>query len=254
MQKMLSTLSLQRAHLRAFVETVGRITLFPYQVEFLNSCLSKKRVVGLFSRQTGKTTLLSLFALYWAINNDKTNTIIIAPTDRQAGELFSRLKVYAENSGLVMPFVELSTQRQISFKNGSLVKALPVGDDGKTIRGQTAHLLILEEASYIKDEIVTQVIMPMIAATNGIVIQIGTPFFKNHFYVASQSPDYSVHKNAWTACPLIQENFIQQQKELMTDMEFRLEYMAEFVEESDNYFTEALIQKSVSDFKMTVIS
>jgi len=240
----------REGHLRAFIETVSDMTLDPYQVNFVNDCWNNKRVVGIFSRQTGKTTMMSLFAIYKATQIDKLKILIIAPTDRQAGELFARLRGFAENSGLIKQFIKNSTQREITFTNDSYIRAMPTGDFGHNIRGQTADLIIMEESSYIKSDIVNQVIMPMIAATNGDIIQIGTPFFKNHFYEASLSDKYKVHQYDYTHCPRITKDFIEEQKANLTTIEFTMEYMAQFIDETDCFFNSELIKSCVQEYEL----
>ena len=232
-------------HLRAFCEKLSDLTLFPYQVAFLISCLLKKRVVGIFGRQMGKTTIIGLFAIYMAYTNPNYNILIVAPTDRQAGELFSRLRTLA--MAKLSKLVKYSTQREIMFKNGSIIKAMPTGDSGDTIRGQTADLIILEESSYIKSSIVNQVIMPMISSKGeeGRLIQIGTPYHKNHFYRASVSNFYDVHQYDYTHTPLISDKFIEEQREELTTLEFAMEYEAKFIDDTDSYFNYDLVMSCV---------
>lgn len=240
----------REGHMRAFIETVLKMTLDPYQVKFLNDCWNSKRSVGIFGRQMGKTTIMSAFALYQATQVDKYRILIIAPTDRQAGELFGRLRSVAENSELLKPFIKNSTQREITLSNDSYIRAMPTGDFGHNIRGQTADLIILEESSYIKSEIVGQVIMPMIAATGGDVIQIGTPFFKNHFYEASLSDKYKVHQYDYSHCPRITKEFIEEQEANLTRTEFTMEYLAQFIDETDCYFPRELVDFATEDYNL----
>jgi len=230
------------------VRELSKLDFFDYQEAFLLDCFDPKirRVVGLFSRQIGKTTGMAVFAVSFALINPNVNVLIIAPVDRQAGELFNRLKAFL-NSSQYSDMIVNDTLREIKLTNGSQIRAMPTGDFGNAIRGQTADLLILEESSYIKDQIFSQVIMPMLAATDGKLIQIGTPFLKNHFYEAVNSAEYSVHKYDYTFCPLISKEFIEEQKRILTSLEFRTEYMAEFVEESDQYFSLDLLQSCVVD-------
>ena len=239
-------------HCRAFCEVVGNIKLFKYQIDFLKSCLDSHRVIGVFSRQTGKTTMISLFAIYMALQEDNYKVLIIAPTDRQAGELFGRLSNSARSSGLTAQFIKSSTMREIVFINESYIRAMTTGDFGDTIRGQTADMIILEESSYIKSDIVGKVIIPMIASrgSDGRIIQIGTPFFKNHFYESFMSDKYSSHNYDYTNCPLITEEFIQEQKKNLTKMEFAMEYEAKFIEDSDCYFSSELIHQSIGNYVM----
>lgn len=242
-------------HLRAFFETVGNKfginEIFPFQLKFLNDCIHSKRVVGIFSRQTGKTTMISLLCPYEALQKDNYKILIIAPTDRQAGEMMDRIRSFCETSGLISPFIELATQREIKFKNRSVIKAMPTGDTGANIRGQTADLIILEESSYLKTAIVNQVILPMIASKGeeGRIIQIGTPFFKNHFYEASLDDKYAVHQYDYTHSPLMAEEFIEEQRKNLTSVEFTMEYLAKFIDETDSYFTTALIESCIEDYE-----
>ena len=236
--------------MKVFCERVGDITLFDYQINFLIDCLTSKRVVGVFSRQTGKTMCMSLFALYKALQQDNFKIVIIAPTDRQAGILIERSEQYAFNSSWVKPFIETGIKREMKFINGSSIKALSTGDTGATIRGQTADLIILEESAFIKSDIVSQVIMPMIAATQGDLIQISTPFSKNHFYKATKDPNYKVHQTDYTQCPNITEDYIKEVRENMTAMEFAMEFLAQFVDDSDSYFSLDLINSCIEDYEL----
>ena len=234
---------------RAFCETVSNLTLFDYQINFLNSCLTNNRVIGIFGRQMGKTTIVALFLPYICLQKDNYSVLIIAPTERQSEELFSRMKVFCENSGLISPFLEKSNALEMIFKNGSRITAMSQGDDGRTIRGKTANLIVLEESSYIKSSIVNTVIVPMLASKgdSGKLIQIGTPFNKNHFYNSSIDPKYSKHQYDWTYSPLITKQFIQEQKENMSNMEFAMEYEAKFIDDTDSYFSRELIMNCVYD-------
>ena len=225
------------------MQEVGEIIFHDYQINFLIDCIRDKRIVGVFARQTGKTTCMGLYALWYAFHHPKENILIIAPTDRQASELFGRMKLCAENKLQT----KIGTLREIRLDNGSLIRALPTGDFGNTIRGQTAHVLILEESGNIKDSIINAVIMPMIAATDGQVIQIGTPQGRNHFYNATQDKNYKFHHYAWDVCPHYKEHFVEEQKNELTEGQFAAEYLAEFRADSNCFFPDALINNIVSD-------
>lgn len=240
--------------LRAFCETAGKITLFDYQLAFLIDCLNLKRVVGIFGRQMGKTTIVGLFCIFTAVQKDNFIILVIAPTERQANNFFLRVKEIIENSGLTRDLIENATLTEIKLKNGSVIKAVTTGDDGRGIRGLTADLIILEESSYIKSSIVQTVIMPMIASKGdkGKLIQIGTPFNKNHFYEASMSDIYAVHQYDYTHNPLFSKEFIQEQKENMSSLEFAMEYEAKFIDDTDSYFSRDLIMGCVKEYETGV--
>jgi len=227
---------------------------YKYQAKFLVGCMRYNRIAGLWCRQSGKSTCVSIYALYRAVSNDNISIMIVAPTQNQSAELFFKLRMFAEGSEFIRDFIKSSSQTEIIFKNNSRVRALPCGPEGITIRGYTAQIIVIEEASYIKDKIVNEVIIPMIAAQkDGQIIKIGTPWLKNHFFNScyGRETNYKLFHISWKDA--VQENqlskkFIREQKDNLTMSEFKTEYEAEFVEDSDAYFKQSLISSCVEDY------
>lgn len=225
--------------------------LYWYQLNFLYDCLKEKRVLGTFCRQTGKSMTIAIFAIIEAMKNPNGHIVVVAPTDRQAGELFHKIQTFLLES----PWrgeIKSITQRSVVMNNSCRLTALPCGDSGDNIRGMTATILILEEAAFIKDVIVNQVLMPMVAATDGKVIKISTPFGMNHFYKSYESNEWNSHIVTYKDPIKIghfTEEFIQEQKRQIGEqsLEFRTEYGAEFIADQDNYFGFELIEKCIYD-------
>jgi len=194
---------------------------------------------------------IAIYSTLKAMGTPKGHIVIVSNTDRQAGELFMKITSFIEGSP-VMQEVESITQRSLIMKNGCRITALPTGDSGSTIRGMTADVLIMEEAAYVKDSIVNEVLMPMVAATGGQVIKISTPFGMNHFYKSFDSPGWDKHvvdyKDALEV-KHFEQGFIDEQKRQLgkSSVEFRTEYGAEFIADQDNYFGYELIDKCIND-------
>jgi len=226
-----------------------------YQKNFLLQCVKNKRVCALWSRQSGKSLMISLYSLYMCLVNTSFRVLMVAPTQEQSAELYSKLRKIALGSELIKSEIISSSQTEINFRNGSRVKALPCGPEGVTIRGLTADIIIIEEAGYVKDSIVNEVIMPMIgsAQSYGQCIKIGTPKGKNHFYESSYGKEtkYSLIHIPYTI-PLDEgqysKDFINEQKNNLTELEFKTEYEAEFIEDADAYFKQDLIDSCVEDY------
>lgn len=229
------------------------VELYDYQEVFLEDCLLNKRVVGALCRQTGKSLTISILAICEALKNPKGHIIIVGPTDRQAGELFTKIRNHILNAPVGVE-VKSTTQRQMVLNNDSRISAFPTGDTGDNIRGMTADVLIVEEASYIKDSILNQVLLPMIASTNGKIIKIGTPFGMNHFYLSFQSDDnYISHRYTYKDAIRVghfTEEFIEEQRMQCSSLEFRTEYEAEFIPDEDAYFSHELIESSIKDYDL----
>lgn len=52
----------------------------------------------------------------------------------------------------------------LAFKNGSSIRAMPLGDGGK-IRGARAHLLVIDETAQVPPDIIDKVVMPMMSTS-----------------------------------------------------------------------------------------
>ncbi|MGB9672249.1 MAG: hypothetical protein ACPLZY_03790 [Candidatus Norongarragalinales archaeon] len=78
-------------------------------------------------------------------------------------------------------------------------------------------MVILDEASWIPEAVITQVLFPMLSTTQGYAIFLSTPWDKNHFfYGAFVNPAYSVHKVKSSDCPLIKPEFLEEMRANMT--------------------------------------
>ena len=229
---------------------------YPYnfQQNFLEDCASQKRICGLFSRQSGKTECIALYCIWEAMTTKDISILIVAPIQRQSSELFQRLRLWINRNNQIKNSLLNETQTQIVFKNGSRIQSLPAGRDGATIRGKTADILIMEEAGYIKDSIVNEVLMPMIASKpGGKIIKIGTGKRKNHFYEScfGNKSNYILHCYDYQIMlkeGIYTEEFIKEQQETLTDMEFQTEYGAKFIEDADCYFSQELIESCTEDY------
>jgi phage FluMu gp28-like protein len=220
-----------------------------YQLDFAYSCINNKYVLGNFCRQSGKSTTLARVSIVLARVKNKQNVLIFAPTDRQTGLLAEKIREAINKMPTSMSFKCVrSTQREFYFNNGSCIICETVGDTGETLRGYTAHVIILEEAGSIKDSIVQQVILPMGATTGAKVIKIGTPRKKNHFYDSFVSNKYKIHLYDWTYPVkegLITKEYVDDIKNSVPDSVFRTEMCGEFIEDMDAYFPYDLINQCI---------
>lgn len=230
-----------------------------YQKNFLLACLNEKRIAGKWSRQSGKSFSVAGFCTF-ITTISVTAVIIVAPTQTQSSELYSKIRDFVMSNEVLNSNLVKFTETELKFKNGSRIKALPSGIKGKSIRGFTGDIVILEEAGVMDDEIVDQVIMPMLASkkTEGQVIKIGTPLLKNHFYKSCFDPDtnYRVINVTWRDCVKAgqySQEFVDEQKRNLTDIQFDTEYEAKFCEETASFFTSVLIDSCLEEYPLKEI-
>jgi phage FluMu gp28-like protein len=195
-------------------------------------------------RQTGKTTTIAMKAIYFADTNPNVTVLITSPSLRQSMIMFDRIATFVYSVPRLRNKIVRATRTLIHFENGSRIIALPCSEN--LLRGYTAQMVICDEASFMPEEVITQVIFPMLSTTDGYAIFLSTPWGKDHFfYRAFVNPAYSVHKVKSEQCPLIKREFLDEMKANMTHEAYLMEYEAEFVEALNSYFPQDLIRKCV---------
>ncbi len=68
--------------------------------------------------------------------------------------MFDTILEYVEGNGLLLDSVVRKTRTQLHFTNGSKIVALPCGRKGRTLRGATAHFVIVDEAAFVPEEVI----------------------------------------------------------------------------------------------------
>jgi len=216
-----------------FAKLILEFDSFDYQKRALNDF--SKRQCLVWGRQTGKSTTIAVKAIYLAMRKNQI-ILIVSPSQRQSTLLFDKIRALVSSNLLLSDSIVRMTQTVVEFMNGSKVYSLPAGTDGVTIRGFSANWIIAEEAGYIKDEAFTAII-PMLAATQGGLIVMGTPFgMQGRLYESYIDTKYSVSHNTSEICPLIQKEVLEDEKLRLTNIEYRQEYLAEFLEEASSFF------------------
>ncbi len=229
----------------------------PAQVEILRDRHQFITVVA--GRRFGKTKCMAFSAIHYAITKPGSIQFILAPSYNQANIMFWEITTLLSKSILVhlIERIYKTPFSRIIFKNGSEIHARSTTKP-EYLRGHKAHRVILDEAAYIPDEVISQVVEPMLADFNGSWIKIGTPFGRNHFYdsyLKGQSdayPDYSSFRFSSLDNPHISSEFIEKKRREYGESSiiFRTEYLAEFVEDQNAVFTWKDIQKNISNIEL----
>jgi phage terminase large subunit-like protein len=215
---------------------------FDYQQKLLND--KSQRVIACMGRQTGKTTTIAVKAIHYAYTYENTTTLIISPSMRQSMIMFDKILTVIHKNPLLRESITRKTRTIIQLTTGSQIIALPCSEH--LLRGYTANLVIADEAAFIPESILTEIVFPMLSTTNGTAILLSTPWDKNHFfYKAFLNPQYSTHKIQSSENPLIPQAFLSEMQQNMTAEAYKREYLAEFTEAAASYFPQELIRKCI---------
>jgi len=243
-------IDLLRSKPSQFVEVVLDQSAFPYQKEVLDT--ESDRIAFVSGRQVGKSVTASWYALHFVLTNPGTTVLITAPTQRQSGELFDKIKREINGSNIPGDLwgIERETRTIMEFTNDSRVICLPAGEDGSNIRGYTADLIVVDEAAFIPDEVFFQALLPMMATTDGTMLLLSTPFGSSGFLYDAFHNDleeqYFTKRVATYRNPTVSDEYISNQQRQLSSIDFKQEILGQFVESASSFFTAEVIDQAMS--------
>jgi hypothetical protein len=177
-----------------------KIKLYKYQKNLLKAFKNNRFNVVLSSRQSGKTTTITIYALWIVCFQEDKRITIVANKQETAKEIFARIKMAFEQLPVWMkPPVDSWRQDGFKLKNGSAITVSTTSSSGP--RGTTSNLLIIDEMAHCPNELMKELwksALPIISSMKkSQVVVISTPNgVDNKFYELyqmSQKPDSEWH-------------------------------------------------------------
>lgn len=202
-------------------------------------------------RRWGKTDACAAAILLEILRTSSSKQLILAPTLAQAAILFDRVVEFAE----AMFPGEVSTRKSPhpSLRIGDHKVWARSGHVAKTLRGQGATHIVIDEAAFVPAELITDIALPMLATSHGRLTLLSTPFGKNHFWrlflrgAEGQDEFWSRQAPSWES-PYVNSDFLALQQELISERAYAVEYGAEFMDSASQVFaTEAIEAASVAE-------
>lgn len=199
----------------------------------------------LTTRQAGKSTAMSIKAGERAVRFKNRDILVIALTEKQAFQLFSKTLNYllARYPKMIsMKSKEKPTKHEIKLINGSIIRCYATGMTGAGLRGFSITDLFVDEASRLSDEVFAA-IMPMLAVTKGRIDMASTPCgAEGYFYECSKDEHYKKFYVSYLDCPRLDKDRVERDRQRMTKNQFLQEYMAEFTSEMNRLFSDEWIK------------
>lgn len=206
----------------------------PWQVDLLRST-STRRLVNV-CRQGGKSTTTSVLATHRAVYVPESIVLAVSPSQRQSGELFKKIVTAYRKLGRPVA-AEQESATSLTLENGSRVISLP-GTEA-TVRGFTADLILLDEASRIEDDLYAA-IRPMLAVSGGQLIAMSTPHGRRGWWAEAWHDGGPVwDRTLITAadCPRISAEFLAEELASLGRWRFEQEYEGKFVASDSAVFS-----------------
>jgi len=194
--------------------TAGKgIEMYPFQEILLKMLFNKDNVLCIMGRGVGKSTVAVWFIILYALLYPGAKIGILTPTFRRSREMFKGIQDIANMKGAELLKACLNSERQAPdlcfMKIGtSEIVALPLGASGDKIRGYRFNVVILDEAGFVPEKIITSVIIPFLSTNvdpierqktkkreddliaRGLMTEADRIVFKNNKFLAFSSATY----------------------------------------------------------------
>jgi hypothetical protein len=215
-----------------------------WQKELLLSV--EPRIIANCARQTGKTQICAVLALWVALTKPGSLILIMSPSLRQSGEFYKRIAAMYQDLG--RPIAATSeTALTLTLANKSRIVSLP-GKSGDTVRGYSnVALLLVDEASRCLDSLYYST-RAFLAVSGGRLILLSTPAGTRGFYhhVWTEGENWKRFEVKAEDCPRIPAAFLTEEKAELGPIWYAQEYECTFGSNVDSYFDYSTIQDAIN--------
>ncbi len=181
--------------------------LYDYQEEIVKSIVNHRNTLAVCSRQSGKTTAMTGYLLWYVLFHKHKDVAILANKGKTAMEILSRIqKSYTYLPTWIQQGVETWNKGSFILENGSRIIADTTASDA--LRGYAFSVIVIDEAAHIDnwDDFYTSVYPVISSGQQSKLVLISTPFGLNHFYqfysLAKQGKnDFSIIEVPWQRVP-----------------------------------------------------
>ena len=236
-----------------------KITLYPCQKRGLRALRDNRFVACLASRQTGKTTMMTIYALWIACFQEDQRIFIVANKEQTAISIFSRVRLAYENlPNFLKPGVLEYGKTSMKLANGSSIGISTTSSDAG--RGESVNVLILDELAFIPNNLVDSFwksVYPIISSSKKSKIFVAsTPNGSNNLFhtlymdAVNDKSNWHAEKILWNEIPGRDEQWKQDTIRSIGSMEaFAQEFECKFLDTGDSFIDEAFYAKLSSETK-----
>jgi len=231
-----------------------------YQEQML-SCTSQKKLYRC-GRRMGKTEGMVIECLYEMFTKKDINVLMIAPYERQVTRFFDEIARFVKNSASLKSSVHryIKSPSRMELVNGSKILGFSSAATGSSrsdkIRGQDAHLIIIDEMDYLLDEDIEAIIAILASRPECRIIAASTPQgwrkkffnyctnkdlgFKEFWFISAESP-------VWTK---ELDDFFASGAGGKDSAGYKHEYLADFAEQEEGVFKAEHINRSIEKYDL----
>ena len=236
--------------------------------------------VAACGRRWGKTESLSIDIATLALAERGSRQLIVAPTVVQARLLGDAVQERLEHAfaqgdpelaarSLMVrshPHLVLTVKDEGSAGE-SQIACRTAGRDGRNLRGLWAHRIIVDEAAYVPDRVLCEVLPPMLADKGGEFLLASSPNGRRSVFYrlyargltplpmdsAGESVSYAAFQCATVDNPHLDQAWLRAQRDDMGELLYAQEFEAKFIDDFGMVFREEDIEAAMAELPGVVI-
>ena len=211
--------------------------MYHFQEEMVAKFHAERFNIAKLPRQSGKSTIVTSYLLWYVLFNDNVNVAILANKAATAREMLQRLQLSYENLPKWLQQGILQWNRgSLELENGS--KIMAASTSASAVRGMSFNVIFLDEFAFIPNHIADQFfssVYPTISSGKSTkVIIISTPHGMNMFYklwhdAERGTNEYVPTEVHWSEVPGRDEVWKEQTIKNTSEQQFRVEFECEFL-------------------------
>ena len=216
------------------------------------------RIIVAAGRRWGKTTMFAIKTLHYIliefpelqkVRPNVKEAIMIGPSWEQCEIFMDAMRdVYYQIDPFFKNMIKMTTNRLFEIViNGIKIIALSATKNSKSIRGhgRNVGLTIRDEDAFIQDAMM-KVIRPLRISNKAKELVGSTTAGHNHFYKDFESDVYEHYRVTSYDNKFIDKKELDDERKLMTEVEFGQEYLAEFMDDRYSVFPQKLIDQATN--------
>lgn len=221
-----------------------------FQLEFLNILQNKRLSIALWSRQSGKSTCVAIYAIWLSIFNSHKTIGIVSNLSNSAKTILKRMKyIYLGLPDFLKPGVREWAKTHVEFDNDSAIFCGSTTED--SLSGESLSVLICDEFAKVRPSIAREfwsANFPTIS-TGGQVIVISTPKgignLFHHLWVGAlnETNDFYPFKVEYWQVPGRDENWAEEEKRNIGKRQFSQEYGLQFLGSTNTLIEGEILEK-----------
>ena len=228
-----------------------KIQLYSAQKRILKKMRDNRFFVLLASRQTGKSTIMTIFLLWTALFFNDQRILLVANKEATAIEIFGRIRMAYEfiPNWLKSPISETYGKTGMDLENGSRIQISTT--TGTAARGQSVNILVIDEAAFIEEHLMDPFwssVFPIISSSmKSKVFMCSTPngtgnlFHKIYTGAVDSKNAWAHDRFHWTEVPGRDEKWMIETKAgLASEEKWLQEYEIFFINTGTSSMSEQL--------------